>query len=66
MNCRNELSVTYAYFFSARSPCASQPCKNDAVCKDISETEYTCECVAGWTGKLCDQGNLLILLVPKA
>ncbi|VDK46708.1 unnamed protein product [Cylicostephanus goldi] len=36
-------------------PCDSNPCLNDGVCKpDYVLKTYTCECVAGYSGKKCE------------
>ena len=36
--------------------CASSPCRNGATCTDAVNS-YTCRCVAGYTGKLCETGE---------
>ena len=38
--------------------CASSPCENGATCTDAVNS-YTCRCVAGYTGKLCETGESL-------
>nr|XP_002123557.1 uncharacterized protein LOC100182484 [Ciona intestinalis] len=34
--------------------CRPNPCQNNAVCRDLTN-DFECECVAGFTGKRCDQ-----------
>jgi hypothetical protein len=36
------------------TPCFSNPCENDAVCHDLGYTDYYCDCMPLWTGKICD------------
>lgn len=36
--------------------CDSQPCANGGACSNVVEG-YLCECVDGFTGKDCDQGQ---------
>ena len=36
--------------------CASFPCQNNATCRDEID-EYTCVCVPGYTGELCEIGR---------
>ena len=36
--------------------CADQPCQNGATCID-AVNNYTCNCVAGYTGKNCSIGK---------
>ena len=33
--------------------CASNPCKNDAICRDFIN-RFSCICKPGWTGTICD------------
>ena len=36
--------------------CAIQPCQNGGNCTD-AENDYTCNCVAGYSGKNCSVGE---------
>ena len=36
--------------------CAQRPCQNGATCMDGVD-DYSCTCVAGYTGKNCSLGN---------
>lgn len=49
-------------------PCVPNPCSNGGECMEYGETGYRCNCVAGFTGGNCEDGedfffNLLFLLV---
>lgn len=35
-------------------PCASDPCKNDGVCKEDDLGNFHCTCAAGFTGSFCE------------
>jgi hypothetical protein len=35
------------------NPCDSMPCMNNATCNSVSDTEFNCSCVAGYTGIDC-------------
>ena len=37
--------------------CASSPCENGATCTDAVDS-YTCDCIAGYTGKHCETGKI--------
>ncbi|KAK3801367.1 hypothetical protein RRG08_059069 [Elysia crispata] len=37
-----------------RSLCERRPCRNGAVCYDISTTEYSCSCAEGFAGRNCE------------
>ena len=37
--------------------CESGPCQNGAACED-KFNNYTCSCVAGYTGRDCETGGL--------
>ena len=41
--------------------CGSDPCDNGAVCKDHVD-EYSCDCVAGYTGDTCETGQYTIII----
>nr|XP_042908819.1 agrin [Parasteatoda tepidariorum] len=36
------------------SSCINLPCKNNAICEPIGETDYSCLCMPGFTGKTCE------------
>lgn len=37
------------------NPCDTQPCKNNSLCTNINNnTDYSCICQSGWSGKDCD------------
>ncbi|XP_071951317.1 adhesion G protein-coupled receptor L3-like isoform X2 [Antedon mediterranea] len=36
-------------------PCEYHPCKNGGECTDVSSTDFTCTCAAGYTGDVCDE-----------
>lgn len=43
------------------SPCLSQPCQNSGTCVRNGMTQnYTCHCVAGFTGFQCQRGLFLL------
>ena len=44
--------------FSDVDDCASSPCHNEGQCVD-GINQYTCKCIAGWTGVVCEIGKLL-------
>ena len=41
--------------------CGSSPCVNGASCVDVFKwpEQYTCSCVAGYTGTHCETGELM-------
>ena len=39
-------------------------CENGGTCKD-GISEYTCRCVAGYTGQLCEVGRYLSVYVSR-
>ena len=45
-------------FCPAREACAYNPCQNDGECfpdeRDLTDTMYTCDCTAGWSGVHCE------------
>ena len=43
--------------FSDVDECKSPPCKNGGICEN-GKGNFTCECNAGFTGKLCEKGNV--------
>lgn len=60
--------------------CASSPCQFGAVCHDLPNLDYRCECPAGFTGKNCQNapdvcasapcgtsdGNVCHVLAPES
>ena len=44
--------------FSEINECVSNPCKNSATCID-QINQYVCQCRPGYTGELCEQGNVI-------
>ena len=38
--------------------CASDPCQNSVTCYD-GMNGYTCDCLPGYTGPICQSGNKL-------
>lgn len=36
------------------NPCVSSPCKNDAICELEAGGKFTCNCLPGYHGKLCE------------
>ncbi|KAL9952639.1 hypothetical protein ACROYT_G039917 [Oculina patagonica] len=43
------------HHYSIKTPCSSFPCQNDAKCvPNYDENEYHCDCVSGYTGRLCE------------
>ena len=42
--------------FSEVDECASSPCQNNAVCRDLAN-EFMCDCAAGYEGTLCQTGK---------
>ncbi|VDP08125.1 unnamed protein product [Soboliphyme baturini] len=40
-------------------------CQNQATCVDLSETAFACNCTEGFTGELCDQRKLLVVLSSR-
>ena len=45
-------STTIVYVVDINE-CSSNPCKNGATCTDATN-QYTCQCVAGYTGAKCE------------
>lgn len=48
------INVFFVLFIDINE-CASQPCLNGGACTD-GVNEYTCNCLAGWTGVNCGTG----------
>ena len=44
------------YVVSEKILCSEVACKNGASCND-TDTGYICDCVAGFTGSLCETGK---------
>ena len=45
------------FFISDVDECASDPCHNEGNCTDFVNI-YNCTCDIGWTGDVCNQGNV--------
>ena len=65
---RNELAklvvVTYTdsfliFFILDINECEFFPCENNGTCIDLID-QFTCQCVAGYTGDHCESSNLCI------
>ena len=46
-------------FITEIDECMYIPCYNDATCVD-EIAYFTCDCVAGYTGALCETGNCIV------
>ena len=44
-------------------PCYFDPCLNGAECVETSDTDFTCDCTAGYTGTVC--GELIDMCEPN-
>ena len=44
--------------------CASNPCKNNATCKD-DVNSYTCQCIAGYDGLHCGKSKYLYICIKS-
>ena len=44
------------YFVSDVDECSSNPCENGGTCND-GINEYSCQCVAGYTGANCETSS---------
>ena len=55
--------INYSEFSSAcQSPCESFPCQHGGTCRALYETDdYRCTCKQNYTGKSCEDGELLSL-----
>ncbi len=42
-------------FLLSDGPCAINQCENQGVCKVKTMSLFTCDCVPGWTDKLCSK-----------
>ena len=45
------------FFYSDIDECSSSPCKNNGTCRDHVNT-YSCLCMAGFSGRDCQFGEL--------
>lgn len=50
-----EQAHRFSSCYSTLSPCISQPCLNDGVCKTISVGRYHCECPKRYQGQRCER-----------
>ncbi|XP_068399847.1 delta and Notch-like epidermal growth factor-related receptor [Eschrichtius robustus] len=64
-NCADQYTGTYCEEFDA---CQRKPCQNNASCVDANEKQdggnFTCVCVAGYTGELCQSKIDYCILDP--
>ena len=49
--------MTMTSLLSVIDDCADQPCQNGGNCTDAGIADYTCNCVAGYSGKNCSDGE---------
>ena len=60
---RSYLAIRMNFFyFSDINECGSNPCQNGATCND-ELNNYTCICDSQFTGKNCDIGKKIYLLI---
>ena len=52
--------TTHLCLLSDIDDCADQPCQNGGNCTD-AVNDYTCVCVAGYSGKNCSTGKKMCL-----
>ena len=59
--CENHDTITYSTIHLMTTdiePCDSSPCKYNGTCTKLGFTEdFTCECIPGYTGQLCELGK---------
>ena len=48
----------FALYFSVIDHCQSEPCKNGQCINQVGA--FICKCNAGYTGKTCNEGNIII------
>ena len=62
--CHVRTAVFYrtTYFVSDVDECSSNPCENGGTCID-GINEYSCQCVAGYTGLNCETGSSFSLFI---
>lgn len=56
------LTWSFTFPFKDIDECASNPCQNGATCID-GINSFTCKCVPGYTGKLCETGISLLFVL---
>jgi hypothetical protein len=49
------------FIVAVLNACLSGPCLNGGTCTGNGGGSYTCDCLSGWTGQICDQGWCKIL-----
>jgi len=49
------------FYIQDINECSSDPCQNGATCKD-DVNGYACGCADGYTGTLCETGNVILYL----
>jgi hypothetical protein len=57
------LFTEHVLFYLDIDECASSPCKNGGTCTN-NQNQFTCACMAGWTGEDCDTGNMFSYYYP--
>ena len=60
------IRISYANiidFYVDHDDCSPNPCKNGGTCTD-EVNDYRCDCVEGWYGKDCSEGNSLFDKMP--
>ena len=51
-------------YISDVDPCNSAPCTHGGTCVRTGYTQsWTCACVSGYTGKICQTGKLVFIIV---
>ena len=59
------LTWSFTFLFKDIDECASNPCQNGATCID-GINSFTCKCVPGYTGKVCETGmSLFVCFFPR-
>ena len=49
-------SLVNCIFFIDINECFTRPCQNGGTCTN-TQGSYTCACLAGWTGPMCEIGK---------
>ena len=53
-------NILFSLYFADIDDCATKPCLNNGTCID-GIAAFTCQCAEGFTGRICDIGQLVIL-----
>ena len=51
-------TIFWGYIWIFLEPCAGNPCQNGGTCS-LSGKDFTCACVSGFTGNMCENGTLM-------